>query len=54
MVFAPAIPRADAKRTRGRLPCTCPLGSGDGHRVAHCSDPRSPYYASGYVLREVR
>lgn len=36
----------------GRKPCTCPTGSGDGHRVAHCHDPASPYYDTGYVLRE--
>lgn len=32
--------------------CTCPLGSGDGHRVAHCGDPDSPYADSGYVVAE--
>lgn len=35
-------------------PCTCPLGTGDGHRAAHCHDPSSPYANSGYVIREVR
>jgi hypothetical protein len=34
-------------------PCTCPPGSGDGHRVAHCHDPASPYDITGYWLREV-
>lgn len=29
-------------------------GDGDGHRVAHCHDPASPYSQSGYTLREVR
>lgn len=38
--------------TRGRLQCICPSGSGDGHRVAHCSDPTSPYYMRGYFLVE--
>lgn len=46
-------PKCPTMRTRGRFPCTCPRGSGDGHRVAHCHDPASPYYETGYVLREV-
>jgi hypothetical protein len=25
---------------------------GSGHRAAHCSNPDSPYIASGYVLQE--
>jgi len=33
--------------------CLCPVGSADGHRGAHCWNPRSPYKATGYVLREV-
>lgn len=38
----------------GRGFCTCPMGSGDGHRVAHCWN-REPggYYDHGYVLHEV-
>lgn len=38
----------------GRGVCTCPVGSGDGHRVAHCwnREPGS-YYEHGYVLYEV-
>lgn len=38
----------------GRGVCTCPLGSGDGHRVAHCWN-RQPgsYYEHGYILHEV-
>jgi hypothetical protein len=35
---------------RGR--CTCPPGSGDGHRGAHCG-PGSPLQATGYWLSEV-
>lgn len=27
-------------------------GPGDGHRVAHCADPASPYEGSGYILRQ--
>lgn len=26
-------------------------GIGEGHRVAHCVDPRSPYNQTGYHLR---
>ena len=39
--------------------CECPIGSGDGHRVAHCTPPLyrtrhdSPWKESGYILREV-
>lgn len=39
-------------RTHGRRPCTCPPGSGDGHRVAHCHNPDSLYRDTGYILRE--
>ncbi len=28
-------------------------GAGDGHRVAHCHDPQSPYNTGGYELHEV-
>ena len=28
-------------------------GEGSGHRGAHCTDPRSPYLATGYIVREV-
>lgn len=37
----------------GRGICTCPMGSGDGHRVAHCHKRDSAYYDHGYVLHEV-
>jgi hypothetical protein len=37
----------------GRGVCTCPAGSGDGHRVAHCWNTDSAYYKHGYVLHEV-
>jgi hypothetical protein len=38
----------------GRGICTCPMGCGDGHRVAHCHN-REPgsYYEHGYILHEV-
>jgi hypothetical protein len=32
--------------------CTCPAGSGDGHRGAHCTCRQSPL-GGGYYLREV-
>lgn len=34
--------------------CTCPTGTGDGHRAAHCGDPASPYANTGYIVREIR
>lgn len=46
-------PSCPAQKTRGRKHCTCPTGSGDGHRAAHCSNPESPYRARGYFIREV-
>lgn len=36
-----------------RGPCKCPIGSADGHRVAHCACPHSPYEETGYILREI-
>jgi hypothetical protein len=47
-------PDCPTMRTMGREACTCPTGSGDGHRVAHCHDPASPYDETGYILREVQ
>jgi hypothetical protein len=38
---------------RARVPCTCPPGSGDGHRGAHCRDG-SPLLATGYWIVEAR
>jgi hypothetical protein len=38
--------------TRSRVPCTCPAGSGDGHRVSHCR-PGSPLLVTGYWVEEV-
>jgi hypothetical protein len=37
----------------GRGFCTCPAGSGDGHRVAHCWKRDGAYYDRGYILHEV-
>jgi hypothetical protein len=33
--------------------CTCPFGSGDGHRAPHCTCPQSPYRDRGYFIHEV-
>ncbi len=42
----------------GRLSAWCPYcakmhhhGQGDGHRVAHCNDPGSPFQKTGYILK---
>jgi len=32
-----------------RTPCTCPTGTGDGHRAAHCHNGAMP---RGYVIEE--
>lgn len=37
----------------GRGTCTCPMGSGDGHRAPHCWRADSPFQRYGYVLHEV-
>lgn len=37
----------------GRGTCTCPMGSGDGHRAADCHNRGSGWYEHGYVLHEV-
>jgi hypothetical protein len=36
-----------------RGPCTCPPGTGDGHRAAHCHSRHSPYDDTGYIAVEV-
>jgi hypothetical protein len=36
---------------QGRHRCDCRLGSGDGHRVAHCAE--GPFRRGGYWIREV-
>lgn len=33
--------------------CTCPIGSGDGHRAAHCANRDGAWYRHGYILHEV-
>jgi hypothetical protein len=33
-------------------PCTCPPGTGDGYRVAHCHTGESPYSDTGYIVVE--
>ena len=37
----------------GRGICTCPLGSGDGHRSTHCWNRNGVFYEHGYILHEV-
>lgn len=37
----------------GRGVCTCPMGSANGHRVAHCWKRDSAWYEHGYILHEV-
>lgn len=37
----------------GRGFCTCPTGSGDGHRSTQCGNRRGAYYEHGYILHEV-
>lgn len=37
----------------GRGICTCPAGSGDGHRAAHCGNREGAWYEHGYILHEV-
>ncbi|WP_182359709.1 hypothetical protein [Tomitella gaofuii] len=36
---------------RGGGVCTCPTGTGDGHRAAHCHDRSGPY-RNGYIVKE--
>lgn len=43
----------DCTRRFGRGFCTCPPGSGDGHRAPHCTNRDGDYYRYGYVLHEV-
>jgi hypothetical protein len=45
--------RFDGMRPRLH-PCTCPTGSGDGHRAAHCDTDQSPYWDTGYIVVEER
>ncbi|MCV7100732.1 hypothetical protein [Mycobacterium palustre] len=37
----------------GRGICTCPAGSGDGHRAPHCWNREGIWYEHGYILHEV-
>jgi hypothetical protein len=40
-------------RPGGRGVCTCPMGSGDGHRSTHCTSRNGEYFKHGYFLHEV-
>ena len=45
---------ADCTHRFGRGFCTCPAGSGDGHRAPHCWNRQmGEYYRRGYILHEV-
>jgi hypothetical protein len=46
-----ACPHCCKVHTHGAGEHGSPVGSGDGHRVAHCDG--GPFASSGYVLREV-
>ncbi len=60
------VPTLRAYRKNGQLVVNCPhcqkphyhgavgsaFGSGDGHRIGHCRDPRSPYLETGYLIEE--
>lgn len=49
----PGCTRATRPDPFGELDCTCPPGTGNGHRSAHCTTRSgSPYRTSGYTLRE--
>ena len=65
--MSPAVETAQPRRMRRNLPprdsrpvqvpargvpCTCPVGTGNGHRVAHCHCRCSPYDNTGYDLEE--
>lgn len=43
----------DSRYPGGRGICTCPMGSGDGHRAPHCWRDDSGYKQRGYLLHEV-
>lgn len=45
-------PKCPAQHRSRPKACTCPIGSGDGHRVAHCANQESPYRKTGYHLVE--
>lgn len=38
---------------RRRAACTCPIGTGDGHRAPHCVNRDGAWYRHGYILHEV-
>lgn len=51
--WGPTKECAHARRPMQGVPCTCPTGNGDGHRVEHCTCDGSPYRTTGYMLREI-
>lgn len=49
------------RNPEGMLSVWCPFcqrwhhhGTGEGHRVAHCMDPESPFLETGYVIKKIR
>lgn len=43
----------NSNKPGGRGFCTCPTGSGDGHRSTQCTNRSGAYYEHGYILHEV-
>lgn len=45
---------------KGNLSAWCPYcgwhhhGTDEGHRVAHCIDPDSPFITTGYILQKAK
>ncbi|MBT9146547.1 MAG: hypothetical protein DDT32_00281 [Syntrophomonadaceae bacterium] len=57
----PSVLDAFARDEEGNLSVWCPHctqwhhhGQGDGHRLAHCHKPGSPFKGIGYTLRHVQ
>lgn len=49
------------RNAEGHLSAWCPFcrrwhhhGAGEGHRVAHCINPESPFHKTGYILKKVK
>lgn len=49
------------RNEKGFLSAWCPFcarwhhhGQGEGHKVAHCTEPDSPLKSTGYVLKKVK
>ncbi|MBP1934889.1 hypothetical protein [Ammoniphilus resinae] len=49
------------RNKEGMLSAWCPFcqcwhhhSAGEGHRIAHCTDNKSPFHDGGYVLKKVK